>query len=172
MAVNTTEVSNVFASMMADIKTVLNAEFDANRLTSDLYAKGLLSTIQQTMQLATSQVQQQPLIDAQVAKTNADEALALNQSTQLTNQKQLIDAQVAKTNADEAFALNQSTQLTNSVDFNNKIKALGSYSDMIGTMGAGTLLITTDMWTAYFNMVSDLNSAMGVNPANTTVTKA
>ena len=144
MAVNTTEVSNVFASMMADIKTVLNAEFDANRLTSDLYAKGLLSTIQQTMQLATSQVQQQPLIDAQVAKTNAD----------------------------EAFALNQSTQLTNSVDFNNKIKALGSYSDMIGTMGAGTLLITTDMWTAYFNMVSDLNSAMGANPANTTVTKA
>jgi len=144
MAVNTTEVSNVFASMMADIKTVLNAEFDANRLTSDLYAKGLLSTIQQTMQLATSQVQQQPLIDAQVAKTNAD----------------------------EAFALNQSTQLTNSVDFNNKIKSLSSYSDMIGTMGAGTLLITTDMWTAYFNMVSDLNSAMGANPANTTVTKA
>jgi len=144
MAVNTTEVSNVFASMMADIKIVLDAEFDANRLTSDLYAKGLLSTIQQTMQLATSQVQQQPLIDAQVTKTNAD----------------------------EAFALNQSTQLTNSVDFNNKIKALGSYSDMIGTMGAGTLLITTDMWTAYFNMVSDLNSAMGANPANTTVTKA
>ena len=92
-------------------------------------------------------------------------------ATSTTQQQPVLDAQVAKTNADTAFVIEQDTQLAASVVFNNKIKALDSYSDMIGTMGAGSLSISTDMWTAFFNMVGDLNSSMGANPTSTTVSK-
>lgn len=142
MAVNTTEIMTVYDTMIAKIKSTLDAEFDANRLTSDLYAKALISAMQQTLQLATSTVQQQPVLDAQVSKTNAD----------------------------TAFTTTQDTELTNSVTYNNKIKALDSYSDMIGTMGAGSLTISTDMWSTYFSMVNDLNTA-GSIPASTTISK-
>ncbi len=142
MAVNTSEITTVFNSMIGDIKAALDTEYDAKRLTSDLYAKALVASMQQTMQLATSTVQQQPVLDAQVTKTTAD----------------------------TAFVTTQDTELSNSVGFNNKIKALDAYGDMIGTMGAGSLNISTDMWSTFFAMVNDLNAA-GPIPASTTVTK-
>jgi hypothetical protein len=132
MAVDTTSTLALYNSMIAEHKKILDAEFDANRLTDDLYAKGLLSLMQSTMQLATATTQQQPMIDAQVAKTNAD----------------------------TSFVGTQETELSSSVDYNNKIKALDSYSDMIGTMGAGGITISTDMWTAYFEMVATLNGSV------------
>jgi len=142
MAVNTVETLSVYNSMIAEMKVTLDAEFDANRLNDDLYAKALVSLIQQTMQLAATTVQQQPMIDAQVLKTDAD----------------------------TAFTSTQDTELVRSVGFNNQIKALDSYSDMIGTMGAGSLNISTDMWSTLFAMINDLNSA-GTIPADTTVVK-
>ena len=143
MSVNTTEILAVYDLMIAKMKVTLDGEFDASRLNADLYAKALVSTMQQTMQLATQSVQQQPVLDAQVSKTEAD----------------------------TAFTETQDTELSNSVIFNNKIKALDSYGDMIGTMGAGSLVVSTDMWTAFFNMVGDLNSSMGTNPSNTVIDK-
>lgn len=142
MAVNVTETLSVYNSMITEMKATLDAEFDANRLQSDLYAKALVSIMQQTMQLATSTVQQQPILDGQKLKTEAD----------------------------TAFTIEQDTQLAASVTFNNKIKALDSYGDMIGTMGAGSLSISTDMWTTFFQMVSGLNTDAST-PASTTVTK-
>jgi len=68
MAVNVTETLSVYNSMIAEMKVTLDAEFDANRLQSDLYAKALVSIMQQTMQLATSTVQQQNTIAAQYAE--------------------------------------------------------------------------------------------------------
>ena len=109
-----------------------------------MYAKVFASLMQPTMQLATSTVQQQPVLDAQVAKTEAD----------------------------TSFVGTQETELSASVTFNNKIKALDSYSDMIGTMGAGSLVISEDMFTAFFNMVGALNGDMGANPADTVIIKA
>ena len=135
MGVATAEITALYNAMIADHKVILDAEFDDDKIDSDLYAKALLSLMQQTMQLATSTVQQQPKIDADVA-----------------------------------FTTTQDTELTNSVLFNNKIKALDSYGDMIGTMGAGSLVISTDMWTTLFAMINDLNTA-GSIPSSTTVTK-
>ena len=142
MAVNVTETLSVYNSMITEMKATLDAEFDANRLQSDLYAKALVSIMQQTMQLATSTVQQQPILDGQKLKTEAD----------------------------TAFTIEQDVQLAASVTFNNKIKALDSYGDMIGTMGAGSLSISTDMWTTFFQMVSGLNTDAST-PTSTTVTK-
>lgn len=142
MAVDQAAILSLYGAMISEMKTTLDAEFDANRLTSDLYAKALISLMQQTMALATSTVQQQPVLDAQIAKTEAD----------------------------TAFVGTQEEELTNSVTYNNKIKALDAYGDMIGTMGAGSLTISSDMWTTFFNMVYDLNTAGNV-PSSTTITK-
>jgi len=142
MSVNTTETLSFFNSMIAEMKTILDAEYDSERLNSDLYAKALVSMMQQTMQLAASTVQQQPVLDGQVAKTAAD----------------------------TEFVGTQDTELSNSVLFNNKIKALDSYGDMIGTMGAGSLSISNDMWGSFFAMVNDLNSSSGI-PTTIEITK-
>ena len=143
MAVDMVETLNVYDQMVSKMKEVLDEEFDKNRLDSDMYAKALVTLMQQTMALATQTVQQQPVIDSQVAKTNAD----------------------------TSFVGTQETELSASVIYNNKIKALDAYGDMIGTMGAGSLTVSADMWTALFNMIGDLNSSMGTNPSNTTINK-
>jgi hypothetical protein len=143
MAVSTIEIEALYDSLMAKHIAKLDAQFDADRINSDMYAKVFASLMQPTMQLATSTVQQQPVLDAQVAKTEAD----------------------------TSFVGTQETELSASVTFNNKIKALDSYSDMIGTMGAGSLVISEDMFTAFFNMVGALNGDMGANPASTVVSK-
>ena len=143
MAVDTDAILVVYDALIGRMITTLDEQFDNERLDGPLYAKALISVMQQTMQLSTSTTQQQPVLDAQVLKTEAD----------------------------TSFVGTQETELSASVIFNNKIKALDSYSDMIGTMGAGSLTISTDMFTAFFNMVGDLNSSMGTNPTDTTINK-
>lgn len=142
MAVDTAATIALYNAFVAEHKSILDAEFDSQRLNSDFYGKALVSLLQSSMQLATTTVQQQPMIEAQIAKTNAD----------------------------TSFVGTQETELSASVLYNNKIKALDSYGDMIGTMGAGSLVISTEMWTSFFAMVNDLNSSSGI-PATTTVTK-
>ena len=142
MAVDTVGVTTLFSAMIAASAAELDTLFDANKIDSEMYAKILSSIMQPTMQLATSTVQQQPVLDAQIAKTSAD----------------------------TAFTSTQNTELSASVVYNNKIKALDSYGDMIGTMGAGSLSISTDMWTTFFGMVGGLNADASI-PANTDVEK-
>lgn len=142
MAVDSTSISALYDIYMTKHKSVLDTEFDNKRLQSDMYAKALISMMQASMQLATTTVQQQPVLDAQVLKTNAD----------------------------TSFVGTQETELSNSVTYNNKIKALDSYSDMIGTMGAGSLVISPEMFTTFFEMVSGLN-ADASTPADTTIEK-
>jgi hypothetical protein len=142
MAVDQTGILALYDAVIARHKVKLDAEFDSQRISSDLYSKALVSLLHQSMQLAVSTVQQQPMIEAQIAKTVAD----------------------------TAFVGTQEIELSNSVIFNNKIKALDSYGDMIGTMGAGSLVISTDMWTSFFAMVNDLNSSCGV-PTSKVVVK-
>ena len=51
------------------------------------------------------------------------------------------------------------------VGYNNKIKALDALSDTYGTFGAGGLTLSSDMWTTYFSIVSNL---AGVTPPTST----
>ena len=87
-------------------------------------------------------------------------------------QKTLIDNQVLKIIKDTAMTDEQRKQLILSVTYNNKIKALNSYGNMIGTMGAGGLVISSDMWSTFFTMVKGLNTDISSNPSDTTVVKA
>lgn len=87
-------------------------------------------------------------------------------------QKLLIDKQVLKLVKDTSFVAQQTVELTRSVEFNNKIKSLNSYGNMIGTMGAGGLVISSDMWRAFFDMIRGLNANVTANPTSTSVVKA
>lgn len=131
MALNTIEINSVFASMMGFVGAELDALYDDNKIDAEIFAMVMTKMLQSTMQLATQTVQQQPILDAQVTKANAD-----------------ID-----------FVGTQTQELERSVGFNGKIKALDAYADMIGVMGAGSLKINTAMWTTLFEMISKLNSS-------------
>jgi hypothetical protein len=142
LVVDTVEIDRVFEAFMATEKETLDIYFEASEISSELYSKVLAAAIGTTMQLAVQTAQQQPILDGQVAKTTAD----------------------------TKFVGKQALELGNSVIYNNQIKALDAYSDAIGTMGAGSLVISEDMWTKYFDMVQDLNDAGSV-PVSTTITK-
>lgn len=219
MAVSTSEITTLYGALITEIKSTLTAEFDANRLTSDLYAKALVSLMSQTMQASITAVQQQPiltaqatkvaneasteaskklLVDAQELKTDAETAtegfrqtlltaqsnLTNSQKTKTdsentteTNRRALLDAQTAlavsqelKVDADTAFVKTQEAELSDSVVYNNKIKALDAYADMIGTMGAGSLDVSDAMWTTLFDMIAGLNGDAST-PSDTNVGK-
>jgi len=119
-----------------------------------------------------------------VSVTETNKALDLASSTAIRNaqsaqdllnkaaQKTFIDNQVLKLIKDTSFVAQQTIELTRSVEFNNKIKSLNSYGNMIGTMGAGGLVISSDMWIAFFDMVRGLNANVTANPTSTAVVKA
>jgi len=317
MAVDTSGITTVYNALIVDAKATLDAEYDASRIDSAVYAQGLLASIGTAMQLAVSSVQQQDTVDAQAAEilastirqdTLSEEQIDLLQSQDLevlasttrqdnesaqkviliteqheseakqnitdgildkqladiiagtalkgsqdaeilastvrsddessanitlmteqteseakknvtdglidkqvldivsgtslkdeqaakvtaettltdskdaevladtirkdamnTKQLSLIDNQILKLIEDTLFVATQETELTNSVGYNNKIKALDSYSDMIGTIGAGGLTIDAPMWVTYFEMVNGLNSD-GSTPSSTDIT--
>ena len=77
----------------------------------------------------------------------------------MDEQEELLQKQIAKLVADTSFVTAQEEELRASVIFNNKIKALDSMGEMIGTMGAGGLVISTDMWSFYFLMIRELKSS-------------
>lgn len=127
----------IYDGLQAKMLATLTTEYDANRLTGDVYGRVIASALQTAISSSIEMAKQEVLLDEQEA---------------------LLAAQIAKTNADKQFVDTQKAELVDSVEYNNKIKALDSYGDMIGTMGAGSLVISADMWTLYFNMIRDLIS--------------
>ena len=143
MAVATLEITTVFTGMMDAVQAKLDAFYTDDKLDAEMYSKVVASMMASTLQLATQTVQQQPVLDGQVLKTEKD----------------------------TLFVEKQTLELGNSVGFNNKIKALTTYADTIGAIGQGGLVPTADMWRTLFLMINDLNSTATI-PTDTTITKA
>ena len=132
-----TDVAANYDALFVKIGGTLTAEYDANRLTGDIYGTVMAQAIQSTIQGAIEMAKQEVLLD---------------------EQEELLQAQIAKTAADTSFTTTQQEELIASVGYNNKIKALDSMGDMIGTMGAGALVVDDNMWSFYFAMVRELIS--------------
>jgi len=132
-----TDVAANYDALFTKIGATLTAEFDADRLTGDVYGTVMAQAIQSTIAGAIEMSKQEVLLD---------------------EQEELLQAQIAKTVADTSFTATQEAELIASVGYNNKIKALDSMGDMIGTMGAGSLTISEDMWSFYFSMIRELVS--------------
>lgn len=164
-----------FDDVMETINTHLKAQFNAGRITGDNYAKSYVALAQnalnQTIQFGLTKRSAELRADGlneDVLKKQEDYAVQTG-----TNVRQAkIDTALAQRDKVENEALyiaEQKTQLTASVGYNNKIKALDSLADTYGTFGAGGLTMSSDMWSTYFSIVSDLSGAS--TPSSTTVTE-
>lgn len=143
MAVDIEQIEITFNGMINSIEEQLGNLYTNDKIDAEMYAKVIAGVMQSTLQLATQSVQQQPTLDVQETKAAAD----------------------------TAFVKKQDYELSASVEQNNKTKSLMVYADMIGTMGAGSLTITSDMWAVLFEMIHDLNSDATI-PANPEANKA
>jgi hypothetical protein len=79
------------------------------------------------------------------------------ESANIVKQGALLDAQIAKVNADTGYVETQEDKLIEQVEHNKLIKAMDSMGDMIGTVGAGGLKPTASMWSIYFNLNQQLS---------------
>ena len=143
MATQLQEIDTVFTGMMTSITTLLDGLYASKKIDPEVYSQVMSSVLSPIMKLATQIVQQQGTVSAQVNKLQKD-ILHVKKQTQ---------------------------ELTSSVTYNNEIKSLSTYADMIGTMGAGGLVPSSNMWTTLFNMIFALNSS-AVKPTDTTVTNS
>jgi len=140
--INTTLINQIYQEMMGLISGALDDRYYQIKLDPELYDKVIASVTEDTLKLASDIVQQQPTADAAVEKA-------------------LADAEFVQTQIDE---------LADSILDNRRIKAMGAYSDLVGTLGAGGLTVTQDMWTSMYLMILGLNDA-GTLPADADVTK-
>lgn len=88
----------------------------------------------------------------------------------LTKQGALIDGQVSKINEDKLYVIAQKTSMLEQVGHNKIIKAMDSMADMIGTLGAGGLIPSSEMFKIYFTLNKNLTTVD--LPTNYNVTKA
>jgi phenylalanyl-tRNA synthetase alpha subunit len=90
------------------------------------------------------------------AKTEKDKFDAKVACATLDTKIELSQAQTKKTINEADFINEQRVQLIKGVLYNNKIKAMDSMGDMFGTLGAGGLAPTKEMWDTYFTLNRDL----------------
>lgn len=88
----------------------------------------------------------------------------------LTKQGTLIDGQISKLNEDRLYVISQKEKMIEQVEHNKIIKAMDSMGNMIGTLGAGGLIINSPMFGVYFRLNKLLTNE--AEPSSYAVTKA
>ena len=166
MAVDITGIGTLYDSLEGKAKITLDEQWNLGRLTGSDYAQVLSGSINTAMQIAVRTVQNQPIVDGQVAQ--AAENLKLSQDTH-ASKVSLAKNQSDKVLADIGLITAQKDGIIQQVIDNRKIKALNSLANTYGTFGAGGLTLSADMWTTYFNLASDLSGVAA--PTGTTVSR-
>lgn len=166
---NTVTGDGYFDDLMETVTAHLEAQREKGYFDSDDYAKvysaNIINTMNQSIQFA-------------LAKRNA-ELRADSGAVDLDKKKEELELmydthefkvdtaqnQALKIEADKDYVNTQNEQLPRSVRFNNRIKAVDSMSDMMGTFGAGGLTFDDTQWTFYYNqlasLITDLNDYKG-----------
>jgi len=164
-----------FDDLMESVNKHLLAQYQANRITGDSYAKAYVSMMQSVLGQAIQfgLAKRSTEIRTDIAEEDYKKKLEDYQIMTATGVRQAkIDTilnQKDKSIAEKDYVLEQTQQLVNSINYNNKIKALDSLADTYGTYGAGGLTMSSDMWATYFSIVTDLSTVPA--PTSTTVTK-
>ena len=108
MAVNTTDIGTVFDSLIGKQVAILDIQYDNNRIDSDVYAKALISLLSSTLQLATTTVEQDALIEAQAAEVLA---ATIRQNAQSAKDLLLKDEQINMSTAQQATELKKALDI-------------------------------------------------------------
>lgn len=184
MAIDITDLSLIYDTFLTKSTDKLANLQTATQMEDEHFAGAVSTVIAAAMENSIRSLQvikTNQLLDAQIA-TELNKAIDVASTTAVRNsnsnadiinktkQGVLLDKQALKLIVDTLFVEKQTLELGRSVEFNNNIKALDSYADMIGTMGAGGLVISSDMWSTLFAMIQVLN-ANGSIPTSTTITK-
>ena len=181
MAINTTDIDTLYTLFLNKTSDEMLKIYKETNMEDEWYAQALGTSISSAMENSVRMygtIKQGLMIDKQVL-TEEKRTLDVAASTALKDEQKnfLLLQQTTETKrqdklvADTSFVDTQKAELIASVTWNNKIKALDSYADMIGTMGAGGLKISSAMWTKFFSMVQELHSS-GTAPTDFTITVA
>lgn len=160
-----------FDDIMETMTKHLQAQYDADRITgqayAQLYAQVMQNALGQSMQFLMNKRAKELSVDAlEYAKSIKEQEAIVSQETRDDKIAQ-VGATLLKTNAEASYIDEQETQLINSVSFNNEIKVFETLGDTYGTIGAGGLTVSSDMWSTYFTLANTLANA--TVPTSTTV---
>lgn len=164
-----------FDDIMETIIAHLDAQYKAERISGDTRARMLVQLIPQMMQQAMSFA-----LAKEATETNVDTAKAGLRAKIVEaevaeeskdNKLRVLEAGADKAENDAEYVKTQNDELIKSVRYNNRIKALDSLLDMMGTFGAGGLTFDDSQWEFMYNLmatlVSDLNDYKGEWNAST-----
>jgi len=174
--------------MAVEFKTKYNANFMS--MLSSMIAAG--TPYQATLTFLSEQFEQYNLTDEYKAQLQAQllsnmtisftnsamqtaitvtdkEIMADTQYDNALKQGILLDKQSLKLDADKALVEAQEDAITQQVIDNRKIKVFDTLGETYGTVGAGGLTVSSEMWTTFFALGADLSDFTA--PTTTTVTK-
>jgi len=141
----------------------LNTQFDQYNLTDEYKAQlqaQLLSNM--TVSFTNSAMQTAITVTDKEIMSDVQYENALKQG-------QLLDKQVIKLDADTSLVTAQENAITQQVIDNRKIKVFDTLGETYGTVGAGGLTVSANMWATFFSLGADLADI--TSPTSTTVTK-
>ena len=171
MGVNTAEVGLVYDALEKKIKGTVDHFFESYDLSGEDKAQVVSSTINTLIVKAIDSVQRQEVQDPQVSLLNATnpDKIAIQGYTKNIKQVEseiatgtkankiaLVQEQLDKIIADRNYVIEQKAQLSASVGYNNKIKALDSFGDLFGTLGAAGLVVPDEGWKFLSDIGNDL----------------
>ena len=177
MAVDFKSKYNVnFASILAstiaagtpyqETLSFLNTQFDQYNLT-DEYKAQLQAQLLSNMTISFTNSAMQTAITVTDKEIMADV-----QYDNAVLQGTLLSKQATKLTADTALVGAQEDAITQQVIDNRKIKVFDTLGETYGTVGAGGLTVSADMWSKFFTLGADLAATSGFTiPASTTVSK-
>jgi len=143
--------------------TFLTEQFDQYNIT-DEYKAQLTAQLMSNMTVGFTQA----AMNTALSLTDKEVMADVNYENAV-KQGTILSKQAIKLDADTSLVASQEDAITQQVIDNRKIKVFDGLGEVFGTMGAGGLTVSSEMWTYLFNIGSDL--AGGTNPTTTTITK-
>ena len=141
----------------------LQKALDELRIREDMKA-------QFTTQFLSQVAMQFTQIAASMALLTAEKKIMMQtQYDNAVKQGVLLDKQATKLDADTGLVNTQAQAIEEQVIDNRRIKMIQVMGDTYGTVGAGGLTVSADMWTTFFTKLNDLDTIS--IPASKAVTK-
>lgn len=153
------------ASPYAQTISYLDAEFNNYNITDQLRAQiksQLLSSM--TISFTNSSMQTAISITDKEIMSDCDYDNKLKQGA-------LLDQQILKLAEDTLLVSAQEDAITQQVVDNRKIKVIDAMGEAYGTVSAGGLTVSADMWTKWFNFINTLDPSIGAAPTSVAITK-
>ena len=163
--------SSILASTIAagtpyqETLSFLNTQFDQYNLT-DEYKAQLQAQLLSNMTISFTNSAMQTAISVTDKEIMADV-----QYDNAVKQGTLLDKQITKLEADTALVGAQEDAITQQVIDNRKIKVIDAMGEAYGTVSAGGLTVSADMWTKWFNFIFTLDPSIGTAPTSVAITK-